>query len=107
MTTAQDFVLQITSIQFDFDGYEWASDFRSEVEWIDYQQRLTSQYQCFSILFEGYQAPDPDEDETVNEYMHLHGSEESFYFRVLQNWVDSEIGWLFKSIDYSVCRQLH
>lgn len=83
-----------------------ASDFGSEEEWIDYQQRLTSQYQNFSISFEGYEAPDPDpdpdEDETLNGYMHLHGSEESFYFRVLQNWIDSEIGWLFKSIDYSV-----
>ena len=105
--TTQDFVLQITSIEFDFDGYEWASDFGSEAEWIDYQQCLTSRCQSFSILFEGYESPDPDEDETLNGYMHLHGSEESFYFRVLQNWVDSEIGWLFKSIDYSVCRQLH
>ena len=61
MTTIQDFVLQITSIQFDFDGYEWASDFGSQEEWIDYQQCLTSQYQSFSILFEGYEAPDPDE----------------------------------------------
>ena len=102
MTTTKDFVLQITSIQFDFDGYELAIDFGSEEEWIDYQQRLTSQYQNFSILFEGYEAPDPDEDETLNGYMHLHGSEESFYFRVLQNWIDSEIGSLFKSIDYSV-----
>ena len=106
MTTIQDFVLQITSIQFDFDGYEWASDFGSQEEWVDYQQCLTSQYQSFSILFDGCEAPDPDEDETLNGNMHLHGSEESFYFRVLQNWVDSEIGWLFKSIDYSVCSQI-
>lgn len=100
-TTTQDFVIRIKSIEFDFDCV-WEEEYETEQEWLNYQQETTSKYQNFSILFEGYEVPDEEEDETIEGNEDLKGCEEGFYYRRLEKWIDSEIGWCLLGLDYEV-----
>ena len=99
-----DFIAHINSISFDFSGYDWNEDFSSKQEWVDYQVNLTNRYSSFSIYFEDADLPESeDEDETVDEYYEsTHCAEEGHYYRILERWIDSEIGWCLLGLDYRI-----
>jgi len=65
---------------------------------------LGAKYSTFSIYFEDCELPDSDdEDETIEEYYaNNHLSDEGYYYRALERWIDEEIGWLFTNIEYSI-----
>ena len=99
-----DFIAYISAISFDFSGYDWEREFKTEQEWIDYQVDLTKRYASFSIYFEDYDLPESDdEDETIEEfYEATHFSEEGHYYRAIERWIDSEIGWLLLDLEYRI-----
>ena len=98
-----DFIIRVKSIAFDFSGYQWEEEYETEQEWVEYKQKLTKEYQTFSIYFEGYDLPeDEDEDETIAGNEDLKGCEESYYYRKLERWVDENICWCLLDIDYEV-----
>ena len=99
-----DFIAHISRIEFDFSGTDWEDEFRSEKEWSSYQAELNSKYSNCSILFEGIELPDSDEeDETVGEfYESTHCCEEGYYYRCLESWIDENIGWCLLDLEYSI-----
>ena len=99
-----DFIAFINSISFDFSGYDWDQDFDCEQEWIDYQTNLTNRYSSFSIYFEDADLPESnDEDETLDEfYESTHCTEEGHYYRILERWIDREIGWCLLGLEYRI-----
>lgn len=103
-TGTHDFIAYISRISFDFSGYEWEEEFESKQEWIKYQVELNNKYSTFSIYFEDEDLPESDdEDETLEEfYESTHCTEEGHYYRILENWIDSEIGWCLLDLEYRI-----
>ena len=103
-TETHDFVAHISRISFDFSGYEWEDEFESEQEWIEYKVELNNKYSAFSVYFEEEDLPESDdEDETLEEfYQSTHCTEEGHYYRILENWIDGEIGWLLLDLEYRI-----
>jgi len=99
-----DFIAHVSAISFDFSGYDWEEDFESEQEWMKYQEELNKKYSSFSIFFEDYALPESDdEDETLEAfYESTHCTEEGHYYRVLERWIDSEIGWCLLDLEYRI-----
>ena len=103
-TGTHDFIAYITRISFDFSGYEWEEEFETKKEWIKYKAELNNKYSTFSIYFEDEDLPESDdEDETLEEfYESTHCTEEGHYYRILENWIDSEIGWCLLDLEYRI-----
>jgi len=99
-----DFAIHITKIEFDFSDADWDEDFETEKEWINYQQELAKKYSNFIIRFPGYELPQSDEeDETIAEYYDsTHCCEEGYYYRILENWIDENIGFCLLDLEYSI-----
>ena len=99
-----NFIAHISKISFDFSGYEWEEEFESKQEWIDYQAELNNKYSAFSVTFEDEDLPKSDEeDETLEEfYESTHCTEEGHYYRILERWIDGEIGWCLLDLEYRI-----
>jgi hypothetical protein len=99
-----DFIAHITAISFDFSEYDWEESFESEQKWIKYQLELSNKYSTSSIYFEDYNFPESnEEDETIEEFHEsTHGTEEGYYYRILEDWIDSAIGWCLLDLEYRI-----
>jgi hypothetical protein len=101
-----NFIAHISAISFDFSGQDWKEEFESKQEWIDYQAELSKEYSTFSINFIDYDLPDSDEeDETLEEfYESTHCAGEGYYYRILESWIDENIGWCIRDIEYKIVK---
>lgn len=99
-----DFIAHVSAITFDFSGYDWEEIFESAAEWSAYQKDLSARYSTFSVHFKGFDLPEADdEDETIEEfYESTHCAEEGYYYRVLERWIDREIGWCLLDVEYLI-----
>ena len=101
-TNTHKFKIHISRIEFDFIGYAWEEEFKDEDDFEHYQDALTGKYSNCSISFECTDYPEPEEDETIEGNGYLNGTEEGYYYRKLEKFLDYEAGWCLLGLEYKV-----